>query len=313
MIVPAERGVGFRAYDGSTAGPANADVTLEIRSPRAVQYLASAPSQLGLARAYVTGDLEIIGDAYTALSRLYPIYWDHISWSDRLKLVRAVRPEGRPPPGPAAAGAHPQRPSALEEPRRRRDPPPLRREQPLLLVGARARRWPTPARSSRPPTPPSRRRRRRSSTSSAASSASSPACACSTSAAAGAAWSCTPSSTTASRPSASPCRSSRHGTARSRSSRPGLTSQARDPLQRLPRRRRVRLRRGVVHRPHRAHRPRELPVLLLLPLRQAPPRGPAAQPHHHPPERQLGEPLPQVLHQPLRVPRRRALRSRARS
>ena len=76
MVVPAERGVGFRAYDGSTAGPANADVTLEIRSPRAVQYLASAPSQLGLARAYVTGDLEIIGDAYTALSRLYPIYWD---------------------------------------------------------------------------------------------------------------------------------------------------------------------------------------------------------------------------------------------
>ena len=44
----------------------------------------------------------------------------------------------------------------------------------------------------------SRRRRRRSSTWSAASSASSPACGCSTSAAAGAAWSATPSRTTAS-------------------------------------------------------------------------------------------------------------------
>ena len=102
IVVPAERGVGFRAYDGSTAGPANADVTLEIRSPRAVQYLASAPSQLGLARAYVSGDLEIIGDAYTALSRLYPISWDHISWSDRLKLARQFAPKAvhRPAPPP---------------------------------------------------------------------------------------------------------------------------------------------------------------------------------------------------------------------
>jgi cyclopropane-fatty-acyl-phospholipid synthase len=94
--------VGFRAYDGSSAGPVNADVTLEIRSPRAVQYLASAPSQLGLARAYVSGDLEIVGDAYTALSRLYPIGWDIISWSDRVALVRQFAPKAihRPAPPP---------------------------------------------------------------------------------------------------------------------------------------------------------------------------------------------------------------------
>jgi cyclopropane-fatty-acyl-phospholipid synthase len=102
IVVPAERGVGFRAYDGSTAGPANADVVLEVRSPRAVQYLASAPSQLGLARAYVTGDLEIIGDAYTALSRLYPVDWINVSWSDRVKLVREFGPKAfhRPAPPP---------------------------------------------------------------------------------------------------------------------------------------------------------------------------------------------------------------------
>ncbi|MEI6361735.1 MAG: class I SAM-dependent methyltransferase [Actinomycetes bacterium] len=102
IVVPAERGVGFRAYDGSTAGPANADVVLEVRSPRAVAYLASAPSQLGLARAYVTGDLEIIGDAYTALSRLYPVDWINVSWSDRLKLVREFGPKAfhRPAPPP---------------------------------------------------------------------------------------------------------------------------------------------------------------------------------------------------------------------
>ena len=102
IIVPAERDVGFRAYDGSTAGPVNADVVLDVRSPRAVQYLASAPSQLGLARAYVTGDLEIIGDAYTALSRLYPVDWLQISWSDRLRLVRQFAPKAihRPAPPP---------------------------------------------------------------------------------------------------------------------------------------------------------------------------------------------------------------------
>lgn len=102
IIVPAERGVGFRAYDGSTAGPVNADVVLEVRSPRAVQYLASAPSQLGLARAYVTGDLEIVGDAYTALSRLYPVDWLQVSWSDRITLFRQFAPKAvhRPAPPP---------------------------------------------------------------------------------------------------------------------------------------------------------------------------------------------------------------------
>lgn len=92
MIVPAEREVGFRAYDGSIAGPQDGAVILEIRSPRAVQYLAGSPNQLGLARAYVTGDLEIIGDAYDALSRLYPLPLDHLSWRDKLELAKTFAP-----------------------------------------------------------------------------------------------------------------------------------------------------------------------------------------------------------------------------
>ena len=59
------------------------------------------------------------------------------------------------------------------------------------------RRWPTPAPSSRRPTRRWRRRRPRSSTWSAASWRCSRGTACSTSAPAGAAWSCTPPSTTA--------------------------------------------------------------------------------------------------------------------
>ena len=79
MIVPPERGVGFRAYDGSTSGPQDSDVVMEVRSPRAVEYLAGSPNQLGLARAYVSGDLEIVGDVYDALlsTRVYREAWSH--------------------------------------------------------------------------------------------------------------------------------------------------------------------------------------------------------------------------------------------
>lgn len=102
MIVPDERGVGFRSYDGSTAGPADADVVLEVRSPRAVEYLAASPNQIGLARAYVNGDLDIVGDTYTALSRLYPLPLDHLTWSDKIALVRTFAPYALKRPAPPA-------------------------------------------------------------------------------------------------------------------------------------------------------------------------------------------------------------------
>ncbi len=101
-IITPDRNVSFRAYDGSTAGPQDNDVILEIRSPRAVAYLAGAPSQLGLARAYVGGDLEIIGDAYTALSRLYPLDTSHVTWQDKVTLAKSFAPFAikRPTPPP---------------------------------------------------------------------------------------------------------------------------------------------------------------------------------------------------------------------
>ena len=52
MVVGPERNVSFRAYDGSTFGPQDHDAILEITTPRAIEYLASSPSQLGIARAY---------------------------------------------------------------------------------------------------------------------------------------------------------------------------------------------------------------------------------------------------------------------
>lgn len=63
--------VEFTAYDGSRSGRAGSDVRIDVRSPRAVSALMSAPGQLGVARAYVNGDLEIHGDLYEALDRLH--------------------------------------------------------------------------------------------------------------------------------------------------------------------------------------------------------------------------------------------------
>jgi cyclopropane-fatty-acyl-phospholipid synthase len=62
--------VDFRVYDGSRAGTEGAPVRITVRSPVAVSYLAQAPGALGLARAYVSGHIDIDGDMYTALSRM---------------------------------------------------------------------------------------------------------------------------------------------------------------------------------------------------------------------------------------------------
>ena len=61
--------VRLRAWDGSEAGPADAPV-LVARSPRALQRILWRPGELGLARAYVSGDLDVEGDLTDALRRV---------------------------------------------------------------------------------------------------------------------------------------------------------------------------------------------------------------------------------------------------
>ena len=61
--------VEFKAYDGSSAGIPGSPVKITVRSPIAVSYLAQAPGALGLARAYVTGHLDVDGDMFTGYWR----------------------------------------------------------------------------------------------------------------------------------------------------------------------------------------------------------------------------------------------------
>jgi cyclopropane-fatty-acyl-phospholipid synthase len=82
--------VHFRAYDGSTAGDPDATVRVTIRSPVAVAYLAQAPGATGMARAYVSGHLDVEGDMYTALSLLSNVQASSLDYAERLRVLREL-------------------------------------------------------------------------------------------------------------------------------------------------------------------------------------------------------------------------------
>jgi cyclopropane-fatty-acyl-phospholipid synthase len=64
----------LRAWDGTTAGPADAP-TMIIRHKRALRRLMWQPNELGLARAFVAGEVDLDGDLYDALNRLAGLVW----------------------------------------------------------------------------------------------------------------------------------------------------------------------------------------------------------------------------------------------
>ena len=82
--------VEFRAYDGSTAGTPDAPVRITVRSPVAVSYLAQSPGSLGLARAYVSGHLDVDGDMYTALRRMIQAQEASLSTAGKWQLLREL-------------------------------------------------------------------------------------------------------------------------------------------------------------------------------------------------------------------------------
>lgn len=59
-----------RFWDGSTLGPENAKATIVVRTPLALRRMIYAPGELGMARAFVAGELDIEGDLLGALADL---------------------------------------------------------------------------------------------------------------------------------------------------------------------------------------------------------------------------------------------------
>ena len=80
--------LGLRCWDGSeTPGPPDSP-TLVVRSPKALRRIVYAADELGLARAYVSGELDIEGDLYAVLR--FP---DTLAERPRLEMDRrALRP-----------------------------------------------------------------------------------------------------------------------------------------------------------------------------------------------------------------------------
>jgi cyclopropane-fatty-acyl-phospholipid synthase len=94
--------VRVECWDGSALGPVGAPATLVLRSPAALRRIVTCPGELGLARAYVAGDIDVEGDIYAVLGlrdrlpdvRLRPA---HLVAAARVLGVRGLKPL-RPPP-----------------------------------------------------------------------------------------------------------------------------------------------------------------------------------------------------------------------
>jgi cyclopropane-fatty-acyl-phospholipid synthase len=102
--------VRVRAWDGSEAGPAGAPVVV-VRSRRALRRLVWAPGELGLARAYVSGDLDVDGDLFAAFAAVSsagrltpgteavaPTLADRLALLRTALRLRVVGPPPAPPP-----------------------------------------------------------------------------------------------------------------------------------------------------------------------------------------------------------------------
>ena len=94
-----DRGVGVSAYDGSTAGDPTATTVIEVNSPDALAYLATAPNDLGVARAFITGAIDVDGDLVTAVRAVALNNLRELPWSEKVELAKAIgwRNFRRPP------------------------------------------------------------------------------------------------------------------------------------------------------------------------------------------------------------------------
>lgn len=93
--------VGIEFPDGSSVGPSDPPAVIRVRSADALRRILTAPGELGFARAYVVGDLDVEGDIYAALglrSRLPNPKLTPRQWLDAVRLVSPADLKPLPPP-----------------------------------------------------------------------------------------------------------------------------------------------------------------------------------------------------------------------
>lgn len=104
--------VRFTAYDGSATGPDDSGFGLVLRRPRGLSFLLTAPGELGLVRAYLSGDLELEGvhpgDPYEILKLVRERLAFRIpSPSEAVELARRLGPALLRPPSPPSIEQQP--------------------------------------------------------------------------------------------------------------------------------------------------------------------------------------------------------------
>ncbi len=78
--------------DGMSLGPPDASATVRVRNDDALRRIVTSPGELGFARAYVAGDIEIDGDIYSVLSLRARIPTPRLSARQWVGAVRLLRP-----------------------------------------------------------------------------------------------------------------------------------------------------------------------------------------------------------------------------
>lgn len=102
-----------RFWDGSEFGPGEAGEatdTVILKNRRALTYAVSRPDQLGIARAWVAGDVELEGDLYRVMGAGARLYGFDFSIREKLEAARIAARLGViriPPPKPPASEARP--------------------------------------------------------------------------------------------------------------------------------------------------------------------------------------------------------------
>lgn len=102
----------FEAYDGSGFGPTDSGITMRLNNERGLRYLATAPGDLGMARAYVRGDLDLEGihpgDPYDALKVMGRWRFRRPTAAEIATLVREMGWRRLVPPEPPYQEAQPR-------------------------------------------------------------------------------------------------------------------------------------------------------------------------------------------------------------
>ncbi len=109
----------FEAYDGSTLGPEDSRLRLRLLNERGLAYLVTAPGDLGFARAYVSGDLEIDGvhpgDPYDIMQALMSRLRFRVPTApEMVQILRSLGLGNLKPPAPPAEEHLPKWRRALE-------------------------------------------------------------------------------------------------------------------------------------------------------------------------------------------------------